>query len=128
MSRPKVLIVDDDSGICEFVEWGLGDRGIEVMTACNGREALEVLASERPHAIILDMRMPVMDGYEFARAYREMPGPRAPIVIMTAYLDPKAVAAQVGAEGYVSKPFDLVTLFDILRKHLPEPDEQMPVR
>ena len=119
MTRPKVLIVDDDEGICEFVTWGLTDRGYEVIAAGNGQEALRRAASVQPDAIILDMRMPVMDGYEFARAYRETPGPHAPIVVMTAYLDPRAVAAEVGAQGYISKPFDLVTLADILRQYLP---------
>lgn len=118
MTRPKVLIVDDDSSICEFVEWGLADRGYDVVMAGNGKDALVVASSQRPDAIVLDMRMPVMDGYQFARAYRETPGPHAPIVIMTAYLDPQSVAAEVGAQGYVSKPFDLVTLFDILHKFM----------
>jgi two-component system response regulator MprA len=120
MEHPKVLIVDDDPDICDFVEWGLADRGYEVMSAGNGMEALEKIAAKRPGAIILDMLMPVMNGREFVRAYRELPGPHAPIVVMTAYLDPAAVAKEVGAQGYISKPFDLVTLVDILRGCMPK--------
>ena len=116
MQRPKVLIVDDDPDICEFVTWGLSDRGYRVVSASNGREALDCVASARPDAIVLDMRMPVMNGWEFARAYRELPGPHAPIVIMTAYLNPEEVAREMGAQGCISKPFNLITLVDILRK------------
>ncbi len=119
MQQPKVLIVDDDPHICDFVTWGLSDRGYRVVSASNGREALDRVASIRPDAIVLDMRMPVMNGWEFARAYRELPGPHAPIVIMTAYLDPEEVAREMGVQGCISKPFNLITLVDILRKCAP---------
>lgn len=120
MDQPRILIVDDDSQICEFVAWGLADRGYEVVSAGNGRQALDRIASARPDAIILDMMMPIMDGWEFARAYRETPGPHAPIVVMTAYMDPQKIAREIGAEGCISKPFDLIMLTDILRQWLPE--------
>ncbi len=120
MGRPKVLIVDDDDSICEFVSWGLSDLGYQVLSARDGQEALTVAGLSQPDAIVLDMLMPVMNGWEFARAYRETPGLHAPIVIMTAFLDPAKVAAEVGAQDFVSKPFDLITLGQILRKHIQE--------
>jgi two-component system, chemotaxis family, chemotaxis protein CheY len=120
MRRPRVLIVDDDRDICEFVAWGLSDRGYTVVSAENGRKALDSVTTIRPDAIVLDMRMPVMNGWEFAEVYRELPGPHAPIIIMTAYLDSAAVAAEVGAQGHISKPFNLVRLADILRPFVSE--------
>jgi CheY-like chemotaxis protein len=120
MNTAKVMIVDDDEDICDFVSWGLSDHGYEVVAAENGKEAMESAPFFKPDAIILDMRMPVMDGWEFIKAYRELPGPHAPIIIMTAYMDPKQVAAEAGAQGYISKPFDLLTLVDLLRKHIPQ--------
>lgn len=116
--RAKILVVDDDRDLCELVAWALDDSGFEVATAGDGREALIAAVKSPPDAIVLDMRMPVMDGREFVEAYRNLQPPHAPIVIMTAYLDPAVIAMEVGAQGYLAKPFDLLTLVRTLRKLL----------
>src|SRR5262245_17777894 len=86
MSGERVLLVDDDESIRQVVSIFLSDEGYEIAGAGNGREALELVTDFRPDIILLDLRMPVMDGWEFARTYRELPGPHAPIIAFVAAL------------------------------------------
>ncbi len=109
-----VLVVDDDEGIREFVAIALSDEGYEVATATDGAAALELVEQRPPAVILLDMRMPVMDGWAFTREYRRRPGPHAPIVVVTAARDAGDRAAQIGAEGVLPKPFRLAELLDVV--------------
>lgn len=113
----RVLVVDDDRGIREFVCTVLTEEGYDVTEATDGREALERADTTRPDVILLDMRMPVMDGWEFARTYRQRPGPHAPIVIVTAALDVAKDAKDIGADGFLAKPFQLDDLLDLVERH-----------
>jgi DNA-binding response OmpR family regulator len=72
---------------------------------------------ERPCLIPLDMKMPVMDGWAFAVAYRRTPGPHAPILMMTAARDAHSRAADIFADGYVDKPFDIEELLARVAEH-----------
>ena len=120
MNGPRrVLVVDDDESIREFVAMALSSEGHQVMTAPHGAAALEVIAVSPPDVILLDMKMPVMDGWELARRYREMPGPHAPIVVVTAAADAASRAAEVAADGHLPKPFDLDDLFRIVDEYAP---------
>jgi CheY-like chemotaxis protein len=65
------------------------------------------------------MKMPVVDGWGFARAYRAQPGPHAPIVVFTAAVDARRRAAEIGAEGYLAKPFNLDDLRALVSRCLP---------
>lgn len=103
----RVLVVDDDAFILDFVDWALAEEGHEVWTAPNGAIALEMLGKVRPDIILLDMRMPVMDGWDFAEAFLASSYPPCPIVVLTAAQDPAARAKDIGADGYLSKPFNL---------------------
>ena len=113
----RVLVVDDDKGIREFVRTVLSDEGYDVAEATDGQQALDRVAQRRPDVILLDMRMPVMDGWEFARTYRERPGPHAPIVIVTAALDVAKDAKEIGADGFLAKPFQLDDLLQLVQQH-----------
>jgi CheY-like chemotaxis protein len=106
----QILVVDDDEGIREFVELALSDEGYQVATASHGAAALEFLVDQLPAVILLDMRMPIMDGWAFARAYRQRPGPHAPIIVVTAAREAADRAKEIGAEGVLSKPFFLAEL------------------
>jgi len=112
-SRP-VLVIDDDDSIRELVQMALRDEGYDVLTAQHGSAALSLLGHESPGLILLDMRMPVMDGWEFARVYRERPGPHVPIVVITAAHEVAERAAQVSADDYLAKPFDIDDLVQIV--------------
>jgi CheY-like chemotaxis protein len=65
------------------------------------------------------MKMPVMDGWEFARVYRQVPGQHAPIVVVTAAADAAGRAAEVAADGHLPKPFDLDDLFRVIEQYAP---------
>ena len=110
--RPRVLIVDDDAGIRDLVDLVLSDQGYEVISASDGLVALGLVEQTTPDVILLDMRMPVLDGCAFAATYRAQPGPHAPIIVCTAARDAATSAAQIQATAYLAKPFtvgDLVT-------------------
>jgi CheY-like chemotaxis protein len=101
-----VLVVDDDTSILDTVSSILSGEGYDVVSASTGEEALAAVARKIPLLILLDMRMPVMDGWAVARALREQ-GVSVPIVVMTAAESAKRWADEVGAEGYLAKPFGL---------------------
>ena len=69
----KILLIDDEPDILEFVKYNLERDGYEVHTAPNGQEGLETALAVKPHLILLDMMMPVMDGIETCKAIRESP-------------------------------------------------------
>lgn len=117
----QVLVIDDDDSIREFVSLALADEGYDVRSATDGQAALNAIATQPPDLILLDMRMPVMDGWEFARRYRERPGPKAPIVVITAAHEAANRAAQIGAQDHLSKPFKLESLFDLVEKYAGPP-------
>jgi two-component system, chemotaxis family, chemotaxis protein CheY len=114
----QIMIVDDDESIREFVEVFLSGEGYEVVAAPHGAAALEMIQKVIPALILLDMRMPIMDGWEFAQAYREMPEPHAPLVVLTAALDAGEESEEIEADDYVAKPFDLEELLGVVRKHV----------
>lgn len=116
----KVLVVDDDETISEFVVWILSDEGHDVVTASNGEIALHRLESFDPNVILLDMRMPVMDGWHFAEAYRDGRPSPAPIVVLTAAQDAALRAADIRADGFLGKPFDLDELLATIRRFDPD--------
>jgi CheY-like chemotaxis protein len=120
-ATPLVLIVDDDPDMLAVEEDALLARGYRVEKAGNGEEALKRVAEAMPQLILLDMRMPVMDGWNFARAVRERYGRRIPIVVVTAAEDSKLRADEIGAEGELGKPFELDTLYAVVNDVLGGP-------
>ena len=116
-ARP-VLVVDDDEDVRDTMEMILADEGFPVTTARNGLEALEIVDTDYPSLILLDMRMPVMDGWEFAHAYQARPGPHAPIVVVTAAADARERAKQIHAVDFLAKPFDFDDLVRIVQQFL----------
>src|SRR5258708_7858033 len=111
------LVVEDQEGIRDFPAYVLGSGGYRVTRADNGGVALEQVAREPIDVVLLDMRMPVMDGWAFARAYRQQPGPHAPIVVLTAAQDAASRAAQIQADDYLGKPFELDDLLNVVARY-----------
>jgi CheY-like chemotaxis protein len=111
MNQDKtVLVVDDDAEIREVVATVLEDDGYRVDTASNGAEALRVANEHEPDAVLLDVTMPVMNGWEFLARWRARPADhRAPVVVISSARD-RRTALDRGAKAYLSKPFDLETL------------------
>jgi two-component system, chemotaxis family, chemotaxis protein CheY len=114
----RILIVDDDDSIRQIVHLCLTEEGYSVKEARNGEIALEILAEWEPELILLDLRMPIMDGWEFARRYRLTEGPHAPIVAFVAALNAAQECAELDVAGIISKPFDLEDLLTAVRAQL----------
>ena len=97
--------MDDDASIRELLSTALEDDGYEVMHAANGEDALSMVERWRPDVIVLDLMMPVMDGWTFAKRLRERD--EIPLVVLSAANDLARQAKAVGASDIVGKPFDL---------------------
>ena len=117
MLTKAVLVVDDDDNIARLVAWVLRGASYKVRTASNGREALEAVAQDMPDLILLDMKMPVVDGREFVSEFRTVFNDKAPIVILTAAEDAKERAREIDAAGWIGKPFDLNTLVSVVGQY-----------
>jgi two-component system, chemotaxis family, chemotaxis protein CheY len=103
--RP-ILVVEDDPSVREYLCSLLEMEGYPVMSAANGQAALKVMAVQRPSLVLLDMHMPILDGWGFA-AEVERRGWDPPILVVTATArDAPLRAVEVGAVGYVPKPCD----------------------
>ena len=103
----KILLVDDEQQLALAVKIRLQSRGYQVVTVGNGREALDAIAKERPDLVILDVVMPVMDGYFCLRELNQRFGRGSiPVVILTARDRMKELFDLEGIEDYVVKPFD----------------------
>ena len=118
MPDAPILVVDDDPSIRTTVSDVLDMEGYRVVTAANGAEALERVEQNEPALVLLDMRMPVMDGWAFARAIASR-GMKLRILVMTAADNARAWAEEIGADGYVAKPFDLGELIAAIERLTP---------
>ncbi len=112
-----ILVVDDSQDVLRFVCEVLADEGFAVVGARNGIDALALAAKSHPDLILLDMQMPLMDGWDFVRAYRKTPGPHATIVVMAAGRASASHAAEIGAAGYLAKPFSLEHLLELAERY-----------
>jgi two-component system chemotaxis response regulator CheY len=106
VAEGPILVVDDDASIRQTVREILDLEGYPVETASDGREALRQVERHEPSLVLLDMRMPGLDGWGFAREIRQR-GIELPILVMTAAENARSWADEIGADGYVAKPFEL---------------------
>lgn len=119
---PLVLIVDDAGDIREMVKFVLESRGYRVLEAVNGQEALKIAQKECPHLILMDLNMPVLDGFGAARGIRELTRMcDVPIVAVSAHntIDHRAKASAAGFNDYLTKPINFVQMFDLIRRFIP---------
>lgn len=107
--QKRVLVVDDDASIRELLSTALEDDGYEVVPATNGADALSVCERWRPDVIVLDLMMPVMDGWQFAAELRAREED-IPIVLLSAARDLRTHAKALSAAEIIEKPFDLSEL------------------
>jgi len=117
----KVLVVEDDPDLAALEAELLEEHGHHVEVAYNGREALAAVERVAPDLILLDMKMPVMSGREFVEEYRRAQPSPAPIVVVTAADDAQVRAAEVGASGWIAKPFDPDALVANVMRLIPRP-------
>jgi DNA-binding response OmpR family regulator len=114
----KILVVEDDRDLREMIQWLLEEEGFTVKAVRDGKEALDCAVVNKPSLVLLDMTLPIIDGFGVAAGLHKVYGDQLPILTMTA--DGRAVekAYKVGAIGYISKPFELDALIDAVRAAL----------
>ena len=102
----KILVVDDEKLLVKGIKFNLENDGYEVVTGCDGMEAVELAASETPDLIVLDLMMPRLDGLEACTKIREFS--QVPIIMLTAKSEDmdKLLGFEHGADDYLTKPFD----------------------
>lgn len=104
----RVLVVDDDDFIRGSLTEALGDEGYEIRGAAHGQEALAVLTDWRPDVILLDLMMPVMDGWTFRTEQQKDPAhAQIPVIVLSATRDLRQHAESLNAAAAFLKPFDL---------------------
>jgi CheY-like chemotaxis protein len=118
MPELRVLIVDDEPDIRATVSAMLEIEGYHVDEAANGADALHAIEARPPDLILLDMRMPVLDGWGFASELRRR-GHGTPIVVMTAARDAARWAGEIAAAAFVAKPFGLDDLITAVERARP---------
>ncbi|MBL8102136.1 MAG: response regulator [Anaerolineales bacterium] len=121
MSKAKVLIVDDEPFNIDVLEQALDGTEYQVVTASNGQEAWEKIQSEQPDLILLDLMMPVMDGFAVLAKVKENSMLRdIPIIIVSAENDSKSVVKGIkqGAEDYLTKPVDTAQFLKKVKEFL----------
>ena len=113
----RVLVVDDDDAIRNVVAQTLEFEGYEVTTATNGRQALDAVRANQPDAVVIDLMMPVMSGWEFLEAcHKEELCDGTPVLIMSAYRNLDQAAPGLAANACIAKPFDLNLLIDAVER------------
>jgi CheY-like chemotaxis protein len=115
----KVLVIDDDDALADVVRQVLRDAGYSVATVRHGAAALELTKHVAPDLILLDLSMPIMDGWSFLGQYRRSGHDGARIVLLTSNAQAPDIAHTLGADGYITKPFDVDDLVAIVRRELP---------
>ncbi|MGI8968140.1 MAG: response regulator transcription factor [Chloroflexota bacterium] len=125
--QPRVLVVDDEAHIVNFLRLGLRYEGFSVATAEDGPSALREVERFKPHLVILDVMLPGMDGLEVAARLRA--DPEILIIMLTArdQVPERIAGLQAGADDYVIKPFDfdelLARIHAVTRRHLPSQED-----
>lgn len=119
MTKSVVLVVDDQPGIRRLLQEVLADEGYEVIMATNGFEALEKAKEMNPSLILMDMKMPGLDGIGALKELKTL-GLAERVIMMTAYGELELVtqAKELGAYAYVTKPFDIVTLCAMVASYI----------
>ncbi len=132
----RILLVEDNELNMEIAEELLYQKGFQVETAENGQEAVDIVRDRQPgwfDLVLMDVQMPVMDGYEATRQIRALPDPvraHVPIIAMTAnaFDEDKQAAAEAHMDGHVGKPIDIPALLKVLREILARDQAKMPPR
>lgn len=114
----SVLVVDDEPQVVWMLRFSLEAEGYQTLEARDGRAALGEIRRHRPDLVLLDVMMPVMDGWSVLEALQALPEqerPRVVVVSARASLRDRAKAAELGADAFVAKPFNVEDLLDLIR-------------
>ena len=117
--QTSVLVVDDEPQVVWMLQFSLEAEGFQTFAARDGRTALDELRQHRPQLMLLDIMMPVMDGWSVLQEIRDLPEgerPRVVVVSARATLRDRAKAAELGAVAFVAKPFNVDDLLGVLNR------------
>lgn len=119
--QKKILVVDDEQGILDFFNKALNKEGYEVVTALNGLEAIKLVKEGKPDLVILDIKMPGIDGIETLKRIRWL-NKKTIVIMLTAYgtLDSAKEALRLGAHDYITKPFKLDYIKEVIKENIKE--------
>jgi DNA-binding response OmpR family regulator len=113
-----ILIIEDDPTISYCTQYYFEMQGYDALTAQNGFEALELLKNiEMPNIILLDMKMPIMNGAKFSSEFLAKFDHRAPVIVMAASSNVEQQTRDISANGWIRKPFDFERLLEMVKKH-----------
>jgi CheY-like chemotaxis protein len=112
----RSLVVEDEPDLRALYSENLREAGHEVVTAANGAEGLGAVQRERPDVILVDLMMPVMDGYEFLQHLRRMPEHRDIPAVVVSAVATGGYSRRLGASGFVAKPFDVDELVSLVER------------
>jgi CheY-like chemotaxis protein len=114
----RVLIVDDDDELADVLRQALRESGYAVATVRHGAAALDLIGQIQPDLILLDLVMPIMDGWSFVTQYRRSGKAGGRIVLLTGHPNAREISEHLGVDGYVGKPFGLSELISTLQQQL----------
>ena len=115
----RVLVVEDDPDVRALMRSALEEDGHDIVTTGDGLEALAECERRAPEIVVLDLGLPEMSGPEFVSAYRRMPRPAAPLVVVSGASDARRIAADLGAAVFLPKPFSIEQLSEAVRRVRP---------
>lgn len=118
----RILVVDDDQKVVDQLQAQLKEEGFDVVTALNGKDALDEIQKNPPDLITLDVMMPEMDGYETCFQLKENPATsQIPVIMVTSRgkMKSRLTGMSFGADFYIAKPFEIKELLELMQKALP---------
>ncbi|MGQ9455300.1 MAG: response regulator transcription factor [Armatimonadota bacterium] len=130
---PKILVIDDEENVCELITLYFEKAGYKVICSGSGSEGIELVKTEKPDIVILDLMLPGMDGLDVCKEIRKFSN--VPLIMLSARVDEvdRVLGLEIGADDYVTKPFSprelLARVKAVLRRaaYLPAPDEQQVI-
>lgn len=118
MSKKRVLVCDDDLGVTEVIQIILEENGYDVKIMQNGKGIEKKVLDYKPDIILLDIWMPGIGGKEITKLIKQSPTiNHIPIIIASALNDASKISEEIGAQGYLPKPFELNHLLELIKKH-----------
>jgi CheY-like chemotaxis protein len=119
---PRILVIEDNADMRDFLQRILERRGYRYLGAADGVEGMELALSERPDLVLMDLSLPILDGYEATRLLKANPDCAAtPILAVTAHARSvdRENALEAGCDAYISKPYSIQQLFELIERFLP---------
>jgi len=118
MANKKILVIDDDPTLLKMIQPFLESHGFAVTVAFDGEEGIAKLKAEQPDLIVLDVRMPRMNGYAFIFEMKKLGKAKVPIIVLTAKEGMAEIFKAEGVKEYITKPFKFEVLLSNINKHV----------